>query len=436
MTYDCIVVGAGFAGVSAARILARRNYRVLLLEARDRIGGRAFTLPISTRLGFPVELGCMAIHGYDWGNPVRTLCEQLSLSTTPAPSGSPELYVADKGPVDSDLAKKLRDCLLKSTPTNSTAAADTLSDAEEQQMYAALARMSEYGPGIPSSDIASKWMTYSAGVAYSSGRDGFVQGGYGRLLQALLDDAGSGLDTRLASEVISFNKRDTAVEVSTKDGQIFKARTALCTMPIGVLKSALHKNSSFFSPPLPHSSLDALSRISVGNLEKVALIYDKPWWPSEPAAFQILHLKKQVPLLVIPIGPRSGAAKAGLLVLVHFSLLTDDLRSPQHLHETIARTLVPHLNTIPQPSETFSSDWATDPFSLGAATSPCTLSTSSTPLDFTTFSRPPVNWEGTLGFAGEGVECFHRGSVPGAIISGEREGTRIAAFLDAQRSLL
>src|SRR3954453_4640442 len=57
--YDVVVIGGGFAGVTAARGLRQRGYRVLILEARDRLGGRTWTSEFSDQ---PVEMGGTWVH--------------------------------------------------------------------------------------------------------------------------------------------------------------------------------------------------------------------------------------------------------------------------------------------------------------------------------------------------------------------------------------
>lgn len=75
--WDVIVVGAGMSGLSAARWLHQHDYRVLVLEGRERLGGRIWTYP---GLGFPVDLGASWIHE-STGNPLTALCQKAGVST-------------------------------------------------------------------------------------------------------------------------------------------------------------------------------------------------------------------------------------------------------------------------------------------------------------------------------------------------------------------
>src|SRR5476649_2205899 len=73
--HDVAIVGAGAAGIGAARLLIERGLSVVVLEARERIGGRALTVP--TELGYPVDLGCEWLHSGDrnpWTAIARESC--------------------------------------------------------------------------------------------------------------------------------------------------------------------------------------------------------------------------------------------------------------------------------------------------------------------------------------------------------------------------
>lgn len=75
-TYDSVVIGAGWAGAVAARGLAAKGHSVLVLEARDRVGGRARTW---TKGNVKVDVGCSWIHGYKEGNPARGIAKSLGV---------------------------------------------------------------------------------------------------------------------------------------------------------------------------------------------------------------------------------------------------------------------------------------------------------------------------------------------------------------------
>jgi len=74
--YDTIIIGAGWAGAAAARELTSKGRKVLILEARDRVGGRAKTW---SKDGINVDVGCSWIHGYKEGNPARTIAKDLGV---------------------------------------------------------------------------------------------------------------------------------------------------------------------------------------------------------------------------------------------------------------------------------------------------------------------------------------------------------------------
>ncbi|KIK56935.1 hypothetical protein GYMLUDRAFT_173745 [Collybiopsis luxurians FD-317 M1] len=431
--FDVVIIGSGLSGLAAAYHLSRAGKTVQVLEARDRIGGRAWT---DDSFGFPVELGCMAIHGYNEGNPVLGYAKSLGLETQLLPA-SPPTVVDQDGPVDVDLVAKIRanlsaaithmSSVASESPTGSSSAADILL-APTSPLYTglsepdkpkatALARALEIGWGIPMEDASAHWSGWASGVAFA-GSDGIVVGGYGKLVSSLRSaaeqtgKASFTLNARVSKVTLG---KDNAIEVHTSDGTSFSARAGISTIPLGTWKTL---PVDFFSPPLPPRKLSAVSRTAVGVLEKLGLLYDSLWW--EPASSSFSILLESGTALAVPI----STSPPCLHVLVPHRLAGTPA---SEIHRILAKAIAPGKD-VPNPTKVISSSWKDDELSYGATSSPIRVGEGRTPLDLAELARPV--WGGLLGFAGEATEMDHRGSVPGAILSGEREARRVQALLD------
>jgi monoamine oxidase len=260
---DVLIVGAGAAGLAAARECQRLGKSFVVLEARDRIGGRVFT---DTILGQPFDAGARYIH---WAerNPWAEVARDLRVPTSPdvASPGGFRFFANGKPVPEADRSLRRQafaalSRLLDDDPANVpdvSLAQEVAARGDLAEAAGALARMAlgEEPQRVSARDYARLW----------SGADLLVPGGYGMLVQAY----GAGLPVRLSTPVKTIRWDGLGVAAETHDGAI-RARAAIVTVPAPVLASGAIR----FLPELPAATRDALAGLGAGALTKVALKFE------------------------------------------------------------------------------------------------------------------------------------------------------------------
>lgn len=254
---DIVVVGAGAAGIGAGRALAAAGASFLVLEARDRVGGRAHTVE---RAGLPLDLGCGWLHDAA-ENRCRALFEALGLAVddSPAPWDRPAL------------------------DANFPAADQEAFGAAFAAMEERLERAAD-GPDRPACDLlepGGRWNAllnaFSAaynGAAFdrisvvdygryrAGDRDVRPAAGYG----AGLAHAARDLPVRLGAAVARIAHGGPRVRLHLSDGGVLEARAAVVTLPPGLLLAEAPR----FDPPLP-GKLEAAAGLPLGFAAKAFL---------------------------------------------------------------------------------------------------------------------------------------------------------------------
>jgi monoamine oxidase len=283
---DIIVIGAGAAGLAAAAALDRLGCSVLVLEARDRLGGRIWTR-LEPQLPAAVELGAEFIHGES--PETAALLRQAGAAALDTSGEHWSLIGGRLQRRTESLLGKVRSAFeeaeVLSRPDMSLE--DFLASGEagglpEEARAMARAFVSGFDAADPRlvslHSVAQEWRP--GGMLDSS--QSRPLGGYSSALLALA----GGLDAsrvrlRLQSVVTSVRWGDRSVEVEGKWlGKAFRAtaRKAIITVPLGVLQAAADAPGAIrFDPPL-EAKRPALAHLLSGPVLKVGLHFSRPFW--------------------------------------------------------------------------------------------------------------------------------------------------------------
>lgn len=289
---DVVVIGAGFAGLAAARALAEQGRGVVILEALQRPGGRAWTLAAGHE-AMPVELGPEFVHGAPGAT--HALVREARLALDPIRDIE---YVRHAGKLGEagDLWRHFGRLL--------TAASDGRAD-ESARAYITRRQMSPddarlfahfvegfYGASVDDISVASI-AGDASGLGGNGARQEHVHGGYGRVVAWLADGlAEAGGAIRYGCTVHAIDWRTDRVEVAFRDAtgsgtdETLVARSAIVTLPVGVLK---HPGAVHFTPELGEHRT-ALVKLGMGQIVKVVLCLRAPVWePRAPSELAFVH---------------------------------------------------------------------------------------------------------------------------------------------------
>jgi monoamine oxidase len=257
---DVVVVGAGAAGIAACRALQSAGRSVVVLEARDRVGGRAHT---ETRLGTPFDAGAQYIH---WAerNPWTRIAADLGVATETEGGTAPRLYRGGQPVPEADRQRRRNafgriDALISAGANPDRSIADAvqgLPDLPESAAGLTLLTLGEEPGRVSAADYDGLW----------SGDDLVMRDGYGILVERYA----AGLPIRLGTAVRRIDWSGTGVVLESAAGSL-RAQAAIVTVPIGVLQAG----AIAFEPALPGPMQDAIGGLVMGAYTKIALAIDR-----------------------------------------------------------------------------------------------------------------------------------------------------------------
>lgn len=413
---DVLVIGAGVAGLAAARTLAADGAGVIVLEARDRIGGRLYS---DTRGAAKVDFGASWIHG-PTGNPITALCEQYGIARAPYTQAYGLYDETDDTWLSPDECDPLEALATKfQNGLSPDAAASTTSVGTAIERFIAAERLT----GIQA-DRARFWLTRevtndlagpvgnvsvlaAAVESRYTGDDVFVLGGYNRIAEELA----RGIDVRRSTPVGNVTYGAGGVFADTPGGR-YRADTVVVAVPLGVLKLG----SIGFTPALPAAFTDALGRMAMGNLEKLFLTFDTTWWRgAESDSFMFRARTGGDDMFPDFLDYTAVAGTPTLLAFVpgdrgaEFARLSDD---------DVRRRIIPVLKqafkgAAVDPKTIFRSQWSEDQWTRGSYSY---LAVGARPDDPAALAGPFGN--GRVYLCGEHTSTTDFGTVHGAYDSG------------------
>ncbi len=355
--FDVVVIGAGASGLAAADALARAGRSVLVLEARERVGGRVWTRSMPG-VRVPIELGAEFIHGAA----KATIALLRKSGIQAVPSARAQRYIDGRRLRTVDSFALAQKAMQDAAPLKERdlSFADYLARRRLDPTTRTFARLMVQGfdaadPARASARaIAEEW----GGGDALLGAQPRPRQGYGPLLEWLAHRVlARGARLRMGSAVREVRWKRRFVEVTGEEFR-FTAEKAIVTLPLGVLQSGAVR----FSPSLEKEK--ALRFLASGPVIKAALRFPGAFWEKRHRGVAFFHspgaafptfwtpLPARVPLLIAWAGGPKAERLAG--------------RPDAELARVAFSSLKTVFRHCPQPDQVYLHDWQADPLARGA----------------------------------------------------------------------
>lgn len=424
-----IIIGAGASGLMAARVLARAGRQVIILEARNRTGGRIYSVT-GNQQTVPHEWGAEFIHG--------SLPETLALlqeaglaidqvsGTTLQVQGGNLFSMDDFGEQWHMIEQRLR-----SLKHDTTLAEFIRHNFDAERELQSINLIKGYAEGYDAADIerASTFALREEWLHESSGPNFRIRGGYNRLMEFLLQTCQqAGVIIHLEQAVKEIHWTENNVKVISRNNSEWHGARVIVAVPLGVLQQQ-HKDSAIeFFPDIPlHKK--ALAALGYGAVVKLLIDFREAFWTTQKSIIGLSEMRELGFLISdasIPTWWTQFPSKS--------SLLTGWLAGPRAMkwngldeklmQEAAVLSLAGLFNisvdSLTNNIRSFKAiNWSEDPYTLGAYTY-------ATPESSTSIKVLKEPLKETLFFTGE--HCYHGpciGTVEAALVSGRMAAERL-----------
>lgn len=265
---DVVIVGAGLAGLSAARLLKERNRSAVVLEARGRVGGRIHAEMLAP--GIQADLGASVLRSAE----INPLVAEMRRSDARLQADDGDFWLFD-GSKDADghdydalgfVYDKLDDALLDARTLRSDVPLASRVKLDGRWADTARALAGPLHVGIEYGAVSA----LDAPRLSGTGNDAWLNGSFGAWVQQYARD----LPVFTGRPVSRIDWGGDHVAVTTAEGEL-RAEACIVTVPLGLLA----REVIVFQPGLPQPQRDALARTGMGLIDRIALHY-------EPGSFE------------------------------------------------------------------------------------------------------------------------------------------------------
>lgn len=418
-----LIVGTGIAGLTAARALVDSGFDTVVLEARDRAGGRILT---DTSLAVPLDLGAAWIHGKSH-NPIFAFSRRHGIIMMPTDytnsclidengmrPGLAQILFALRAnrilPRLKRLARQLDHDISVEDAVQLIATETRMSRQELRFLNRHLIEFEAYN-GVPLKE-QSLFALIDDSLKLHGGDVAFPHG-LSQVVSLLVE----GLTINYETAVHTITQESNRVIVETNKST-HEADAAIITLPIGVLKSGRVK----FNPTLPQRKLDAIASIGLGSFNKIAMRFKEVFWPVDCDMIELIPDKRTVVLQLLNWYKYTGEPILIACVAAETARAWEEMSDEQikimmlNIVQTLFKTEVPNLIAIRI------TRWGQDEFSLGAYSA---INPGHDPKQFEILAEP----FGRLFFAGEACIRASYGTVHGAHLSGIQAVQSLRQFL-------
>ena len=461
-TNDVIVVGAGSAGLYAAKTLQNLGYDVLIIEATDRIGGR---IKSATLGDMRVELGAEEHYLALGENPVwPAMRNQYGDDVYTDPYQGVTVYSMDNGegtcwtaPVavnacsydsDIDLLSDFWDRYWR--PELHLDPSTSVADEVLAHFGVGMGHRAYhlFDSGIAGGSFATNLDKLGArSLAVESNgwdlsdsikviRDKNL--GYSDALTEIWwEEVLAKSDFLLQSPVVKIDTTGADVLVTDANGKQHAARQVVVTVSVGVLQS----ESIDFSPDLPDATISAYNIIGMDSGLKVALRFEVPWWETEGLSLAWLVTEGIAGACWVPSDYKAGSSSFIMMCYpmgrnaVALTDIAAEAGGGEAGDEAIALAILKDLDGVfPQALGDASAnfldalvqDWGAEPYTLGAYSYP-TIETSNSATDSQRQVLKKPIADNRIFIAGEATHETHSATVVGALHEGERAAMEVHA---------